>query len=152
MEATIDWKYGYEFRAVSAVPNGLGMEATIDWKYGYEFRAVSASLEILAIIFTLCTGYLPLATSPDNITQSDPSSTALATSDTSARVGLGFLIIDSNICVATITGFPTMLHLEIIIFCAKNTFSAAISIPKSPRATMTPSTSRRMESKLRTPS
>ena len=34
-------------------------------------------------------GYLPLAVSPDNMTQSAPSRTALATSETSARVGRG---------------------------------------------------------------
>lgn len=34
-------------------------------------------------------GYDPLAVSPDNMTQSAPSSTALATSLTSARVGRG---------------------------------------------------------------
>jgi hypothetical protein len=35
-----------------------------------------------------------------------PSSTALATSVASARVGRGFLIIDSSIWVAVITGLP----------------------------------------------
>lgn len=34
-------------------------------------------------------GYVPLAVSPDNMTQSAPSRTALATSETSARVGRG---------------------------------------------------------------
>jgi len=34
-------------------------------------------------------GYLPLAVSPESMTQSAPSSTAFATSDTSARVGRG---------------------------------------------------------------
>jgi hypothetical protein len=34
-------------------------------------------------------GYLPLAVSPDNMTQSAPSRTALATSEISARVGRG---------------------------------------------------------------
>ena len=32
---------------------------------------------------------------------------AFATSEPSARVGRGFFTIDSNICVAQITGFPT---------------------------------------------
>ena len=40
------------------------------------------------------------------MTQSVPSSTALATSVHSARVGRGFLIMDSSICVAVMTGFP----------------------------------------------
>mmetsp|Transcript_13131 Transcript_13131/g.33535 ORF Transcript_13131/g.33535 Transcript_13131/m.33535 type:complete len:200 (-) Transcript_13131:596-1195(-) len=86
------------------------------------------------------------------MTQSEPSRTALATSETSARVGRGFLVIDSSICVAQMTGFPARLHLAIIIFCAMKTFSGGISIPRSPRATMTPSVSSRISSKLRTPS
>ena len=53
----------------------------------------------LCIMETACTGYAPLAVSPDNITQSAPSVTAFPTSVISARVGRGFLIIDSNIYV-----------------------------------------------------
>ena len=53
------------------------------------------------------TGKLPAAVSPDSMTQSVPSSTALATSVASARVGRGFLTIDSSIWVAVMTGFPT---------------------------------------------
>ena len=53
-----------------------------------------------AIASTARTGYLPTADSPESITASLPSSTALATSDTSARVGTGLWIIDSIICVA----------------------------------------------------
>ena len=56
-----------------------------------------------AIACTAFTGYLPAAVSADSITASVPSSTALATSLTSARVGIGFWIIDSIICVAVIT-------------------------------------------------
>jgi hypothetical protein len=41
------------------------------------------------------------------MTQSEPSNTALATSVASARVGRGFWIIDSSICVAVMTGLPT---------------------------------------------
>ena len=52
-------------------------------------------------------GKLPAAVSPDSMTQSVPSSTALATSVASARVGRGFLTIDSSIWVAVMTGFPT---------------------------------------------
>jgi len=46
---------------------------------------------------------LPAAVSADSITASLPSSTALATSSTSARVGTGLWIMDSIICVAVIT-------------------------------------------------
>ncbi len=49
------------------------------------------------------TGYLPAAVSALSITASVPSSTALATSLTSARVGTGLMIIDSIIWVAVIT-------------------------------------------------
>lgn len=58
---------------------------------------------------TAWTGKLPAAVSPDNMTQSVPSSTALATSVASARVGRGFLIMLSSICVAVITGLPTCM-------------------------------------------
>ena len=58
-----------------------------------------------------------------------PSYTAFATSEHSARVGLGFVIIDSNICVAVMTGFPAILAFRIMNFCAKNTLDGGISIP-----------------------
>ena len=46
----------------------------------------------------------PDAVSPDSMTQSAPSTTALPTSVISARVGRGFLIMDSSIWVAQMTG------------------------------------------------
>ena len=52
---------------------------------------------------------------------------------------------ESITCVAQITGFPILLHRPIIIFCAKNTFSGGISMPKSPLATMIPSASLTVE-------
>ena len=76
----------------------------------------------------------------------------MATSLTSARVGRGLDVIDSSICVAQMTGLPARLHFAIIDFCARKTFSAGISMPRSPRATITPSVSARIASKLRTPS
>ena len=51
-------------------------------------------------------------------------------------------------CVATMTGFPALLHFPIIIFCARKTFSGGISMPRSPRATMTPSVASRISSNL----
>ncbi len=51
-------------------------------------------------------------------------------------------------CVAQITGFPARLHFAIIIFCATNTFCGGISIPISPRATIIPSASSSIASKL----
>ena len=72
----------------------------------------SLSLQIFVITLTASTGNAPAAVSPESITQSVPSSTALATSVASARVGRGFLHIDSSICVAVMTGLPAMLHLR----------------------------------------
>ena len=60
----------------------------------------------------------------ESITASAPSITALATSETSARVGRGFFTIDSSIWVAQITGVPARLHFWIIIFWATNTCTA----------------------------
>ena len=51
-------------------------------------------------------------------------------------------------CVAQITGLPAELQRPIIIFWAMKTFSAGISIPRSPLATITPSLSARISSKL----
>jgi hypothetical protein len=60
------------------------------------------------------------------MTQSLPSRTALATSEHSARVGRGFVIMDSSICVAVTTGLPAKLASRIIIFCAKKTLEEGI--------------------------
>mmetsp|Transcript_440 Transcript_440/g.1564 ORF Transcript_440/g.1564 Transcript_440/m.1564 type:complete len:288 (-) Transcript_440:805-1668(-) len=112
----------------------------------------SASPQISAMADTASNGYFPAAVSPDSMTQSVPSMTALATSVASALVGLGAPVMDSNICVAVMTGFPASLHLRIILFCAKKICSMRISIPKSPRATITPSDLFTMSSKLSKPS
>ena len=58
-----------------------------------------------AMVCTVTTGYSPTLVSPESMTASAPSRTALATSEVSARVGTGLWIIDSSICVATMTGF-----------------------------------------------
>jgi len=42
---------------------------------------------------------------------------------TSARVGRGWLHMLSIICVAQMTGLPTMFARDIIIFCASTTRS-----------------------------
>mmetsp|Transcript_31571 Transcript_31571/g.91810 ORF Transcript_31571/g.91810 Transcript_31571/m.91810 type:complete len:219 (+) Transcript_31571:652-1308(+) len=97
-------------------------------------------------------GKEPPAVSPESMTASVPSRTAFATSETSARVGRGFPVMDSSICVAVITGLPTMLQREIIIFWAMKTWWGGISMPRSPRATMMPSLASRMSSKFSRPS
>ncbi len=72
---------------------------------------------------------------------------AVATSETSARVGMGLSIIDSSICVATITGFAAARHLRTRRFWIGGTFCTGSSTPRSPRATMIPSLTARMSSK-----
>ena len=99
-----------------------------------------------------CSGNDPLAVSPLSITQSAPSRIALATSDDSARVGRGFLIMLSSIWVAQTIGFPARLQRPMHIFCARKIFSVGISMPRSPRATITPSVASRISSNRFTPS
>lgn len=52
-------------------------------------------------------------------------------------------------CVAQMTGLPAELQRPIIIFWAIKTFSGGISMPRSPRATITPSLSAKISSKLK---
>jgi len=59
---------------------------------------------------------------------------ALATSEASARVGRGFSVMDSSICVAVITGRRNSRARLIIVFCTTGTRSGFISTPRSPRA------------------
>ena len=61
----------------------------------------------------------PAAVSADSITASAPSNTAVATSDASARVGAGALIMLSSICVATTTGLPSWRAARTMRFCAQ---------------------------------
>ena len=63
----------------------------------------------------------------------------MATSLVSARVGIGLLIIDSSICVATMTGFAMRRASSTARFCTIGTASSGSSTPRSPRATMMPS-------------
>ena len=68
------------------------------------------------MVVTASAGYWPAADSADSITASAPSKIAVATSETSARVGTGELIIDSSICVATTTGLPAQRACRVICF------------------------------------
>ena len=112
----------------------------------------SIALAIVSMVKTDSIGYSPAAVSPDNIIASLPSSIALAISFASARVGLGDVIIDSNMCVAVITGLPNWFAFAIIFFWNIGTICVETSTPKSPLATMTPFTSFIISSKLSTPS
>lgn len=51
-------------------------------------------------------GLAPTVVSADSMSASAPSNTAAATSEASAHVGRGWVIIDSGIWVAMITGLP----------------------------------------------
>ena len=59
---------------------------------------------IRAMVWTVSIGHLPTLVSPESMIASAPSSTALAQSEASARVGREFSIIDSSTWVATMTG------------------------------------------------
>jgi len=84
-------------------------------------------------------GLNALQVATDSITASAPSKIAVATSETSARVGTAASIIDSSICVATTTGLPRRRAALTISFCRMGTVSSANSTPRSPRATISPS-------------
>ncbi len=103
---------------------------------------------IRAIVWTVSIGYLPTLVSPDSITASAPSSTAFATSEASARVGAGLVIIDSSIWVATITGLALRRAFSTTRFCRNGTSSSGHSTPRSPRATMKPSNALTTSSRL----
>ena len=93
-------------------------------------------------------GYSPTLVSPESITASAPSRTALATSLASARVGAGAVIIDSSIWVATMTGFALRRALSMMSFWWIGTSSSGHSTPRSPRATMMPSKASTISSML----
>ena len=78
------------------------------------------------------------------MTASVPSSTALATSLTSARVGTGLVIMLSIIWVAVITTLSLASASLIMRFCSAGTAALPTSTARSPRATMMPSETRRM--------
>ncbi len=81
---------------------------------------------------------------------SAPSSTALATSDASARVGREAPIIDSSIWVATMTGLAISRAAATVAFWTSGTCSSGSSTPRSPRATITPSNASTIEVMLAT--
>ena len=78
----------------------------------------------------------PLVTEPPagSTRVSARSNTALATSDASARVGRGDVIMLSNICVAMTTGLPAARAMRVMRFCSPGTRSTGISTPCFPRA------------------
>ena len=90
----------------------------------------------------MCTapaGSRPIAVSWDSITASVPSKIAFDTSATSARVGRVEWTIDSSICVAVIAGLAFCPAMCRMFFWTSGTSSIGSSMPRSPRATITPS-------------
>lgn len=65
--------------------------------------------------------YFPWAVSPESMIASASSRTAIAMSETSALVGVGWFIILSSMFVATITGFCILWHLRIMSSCLNET-------------------------------
>ena len=108
----------------------------------------SAAAQINAIWRTVSNGYLPTAVSAEHMTASVPSSTALATSLTSARVGTGFSIMLSIICVAVMLKRRISRARRIMRFCSAGTAALPTSTAKSPRATIMPSDASIMSSKF----
>ena len=99
----------------------------------------SAPSAASAMAVTTSTGKSPTAVSAESMTASVPSSTALATSNTSARVGIELLIMDSIIWVAVMTIRSRLRVVEIRFFWMPINCASPTSTPRSPRATMTPS-------------
>mmetsp|Transcript_1725 Transcript_1725/g.7685 ORF Transcript_1725/g.7685 Transcript_1725/m.7685 type:complete len:280 (-) Transcript_1725:377-1216(-) len=93
-------------------------------------------------------GKLPSRVSRPSSKPSAPSSTMLATSVASARVGRGAKIMLS-IKRVTMQGLPTFSHIFSTCFCTANIFSDATTAPSSPRASKTTSAWRRMPGKSR---
>jgi len=82
------------------------------------------------------------------MTASVPSMTALATSNTSARVGMGLSTIDCIICVAVITTRSRVRATWMMRFCTAGSSASPISTPRSPRAIITTSEAWMISSRL----
>ena len=91
-----------------------------------------------------------MAVSPESITASVPSSTALKTSLASARVGRLELSMLLSICVAVITGTRARWQAAITCFWIAGTRATSISTPRSPRATITASETAMIASRFST--
>ena len=115
-------------------------------------RCRSLASAMAASCRTQRTGYSPTLVSPESMIASAPSYTALATSVTSARVGRGFSIIDSSRWVATTQRLPRRAQVSTRRRCTIGRAAMSVSMPRSPRATITPSAAAVIASALRTPS
>ena len=99
----------------------------------------------LSSTFTHWIGYFPVVVSPLSMIASACSKTAFATSVTSARVGTGFTIMLSSMCVATMTGLPSSRQRFTIRRWMIGSSSIGHSMPRSPRATMITSVASMMD-------
>ena len=89
---------------------------------------------------TALSGYAPAADSPESIRASARCLTTSEISATSARVGVGYSIMDCSRWDATMTGLPCCRHLITISFCTDGTSSRGIWAPAStPCPTLTSS-------------
>ena len=134
----------------SSAGAGAGGSSTTPTPASVPSSMASASAQMRLIIATVSTGYRPTAVSPESITASAPSRTALNTSVASARVGRDEVSMLLSICVAVITGSRARRHAAITRFCVAGTFATSISTPRSPRATIRPSATARIASRFAT--
>jgi len=105
-------------------------------------RKLSVSLSTRSIASMAAEGCCPIDVSPESIVASALVVAAWAMSVTSARVGMGWRIMLSSMCVATMTGFPASRHVRTMSSCTTGIRSKGISAPRSPRAIMMPSATR----------
>ncbi len=102
------------------------------------------------IVTTVSVGYSPTAVSFDVIVASAPSSTALAQSEASARLGTGECTMEPSTSVATMTGLAYWRDSSMQRLVTSGTSSNGISTAMSPRATMMPSNTLTMSSRFST--
>ncbi len=107
--------------ASAPVASGSVLRTCSDGRYIASLLSTSSAMRF--IVATASTGYWPDADSADSMMASAPSKMAVATSETSARVGTGLAIMDSSIWVATTTGLPARRQARVISFCTPGTFS-----------------------------
>mmetsp|Transcript_16362 Transcript_16362/g.22549 ORF Transcript_16362/g.22549 Transcript_16362/m.22549 type:complete len:281 (+) Transcript_16362:489-1331(+) len=125
---------------VRSLMSAVGRSTTFS-RVDLNTSSVSTLLITSCCIVTDSTGYDPAALSAESMTASQRSYTAVAQSEASARVGVGFSIMLSIIWVAITTGLPSTRQRCTICFWMIGTSQGDISTPRSPLATMMPSDS-----------
>ena len=111
----------------------------------------SASWAIWLMVATASTGYWPMAVSPESITASVPSSTALKTSLASARVGPARRLHAVEHLGRRDHRHPRpVAGVDDLLLHGRAPWTTSISTPRSPRATITASASAMIASRLAT--